>query len=87
MTLQPHSLHRRRQRVVFDQLVVIGRHQSIEGVAHEAEAEVAATSLHSLHRVDHRGFAMGTLAPEGICGGAVALLRRLIKQSGKRGLN
>ena len=63
---QPHPLHRLRDLLDFDQLVVVCRHQPIEGVANEAEAEVAVAQLPGLFRCDESGFAMGVLSPEAV---------------------
>ena len=60
----PHVSHRFGWSFILDHFVVVCRDQSVERVAHEAEAEMAAPVLARLTQGDQLRLLIGFMLPE-----------------------
>ena len=66
---QAHAFHRLWHIVNFQDFVVVGRNEAIEGVADKAEAEMGGSQSPGLLGCDQTRFAVGIVFPEAIrCG-------------------
>ena len=64
-----HVLHRLGWFLVFDHFVVVSRDQPVEGVAYEAEAEMAAPVLAGTAKRDQLRLVIRFVLPELVRGG------------------
>ena len=84
---QPHAFHGAGHIINLQDFVVVCRDKSVEGIAHEAEAEMRRSQLPRLLRRDQLCFAMGVAFPEPIGCGFDITLRLLAQQFAEAGFD